>query len=189
MIACRPTELPGVLLLTPVRHGDTRGYFSETYNKRSFAEAGIDLEFVQDNESLSAEAGTVRGLHFQTPPFEQAKLVRVLSGAVFDVAVDLRAGSPHYGRHTAVRLSAAEGNQLIIPAGFAHGFCTLEPDTKVFYKVDRHYSAAHDAGLLWNDPEIGIEWPVAGEKAVLSDKDRRLGGFAGFESPFAYRPD
>lgn len=187
MISVVPTTIPDVLLLTPVRHGDARGYFSETYNKRDLASAGIVADFVQDNESLSAETGTVRGLHFQTPPFEQAKLVRVLSGAILDVAVDLRSGSPHYGRHVSARLSASEGNQLFIPAGFAHGFCTLEPDTRIFYKVDRHYSAAHDAGILWNDPGLGIAWPIGPAKTVLSDKDRRLGSFADFESPFSYR--
>lgn len=187
MISSQPTAIPEVLLLTPVRHGDARGYFSETYNKRDLAGAGIGADFVQDNESFSVEAGTVRGLHFQIPPFEQSKLVRVSSGAIFDVAVDLRRGSPSYGRHVSVRLSAAEGNQLFIPAGFAHGFCTLEPDTRIFYKVDRHYSAAHDAGLMWDDPELKIAWPVTPEKAVLSDKDRRLGRFATFESPFTWQ--
>ncbi|MFA7637802.1 MAG: dTDP-4-dehydrorhamnose 3,5-epimerase [Parvibaculum sp.] len=186
MTKCVPTAIPDVKILVPQRHGDARGYFSETYNRRVLAEAGIGVDFVQDNESLSAEVGTIRGLHFQTPPFEQAKLVRVLTGAIFDVAVDLRAGSPSYGRYVAVRLSAEEGNQLFIPAGFAHGLCTLEPDTRVFYKVDRHYSADHDAGIIWNDTDIGIEWPVSAEEAILSGKDRLLPGLAGFHSPFTY---
>ncbi len=187
MITVQTTSIPDVKILTPRRHGDARGYFSESYNRRALADAGIDIDFVQDNESLSAEAGTIRGLHFQAPPFEQTKLVRVLTGAILDVALDLRAGSPTYGQHVAVRLSAEEGNQLLIPAGFAHGFCTLAPDTRVFYKVDQYYSAAHDAGLLWNDPDIGIEWPVSSGSAVLSEKDGKLPAFAGFRSPFAYQ--
>jgi dTDP-4-dehydrorhamnose 3,5-epimerase len=186
MVLVQPTDISGVLVILPKRHGDRRGYFSETYNRQSLAEAGIHFDFVQDNESLSAEAGTIRGLHFQGPPFEQTKLVRVLSGAIFDVAVDLRRGSPTYGAHIGVRLTAEEGNQLLIPAGFAHGFCTLEPDTRVFYKVDKHYSAAHDAGLIWNDPEIGIKWPIPGQQAILSEKDSQLPGFATFESPFIF---
>lgn len=186
MTKCLSTTIPGVKILVPQRHGDARGYFSETYNRRVLAEAGIDVDFVQDNESLSAEVGTIRGLHFQTPPYEQAKLVRVLTGVIFDVAVDLRVSSPTYGKHVAVRLSAEEGNQLFIPAGFAHGFCTLEPNTRVFYKVDRHYSAAHDGGIIWNDPDIGIEWPALAEEAVLSEKDRLLQRLGSFKSPFAY---
>lgn len=174
-------------MLIPKRHGDARGYFSETFNRRGLLEAGIDIDFIQDNESLSATTGTVRGLHFQTPPFEQTKLVRVLTGAIFDVAVDLRENSPSFGRHVGVRLSAEEGNQLLVPAGFAHGFCTLTADTRVFYKVDQYYSAAHDAGLFWNDPDIGIEWPVAVADAVLSDKDGHLPSFKGFKSPFAFQ--
>lgn len=186
MTKCLPTAIPDVKILIPQRHGDARGYFSETYNRRVLAEAGINVDFVQDNESLSAEVGTIRGLHFQTPPYEQAKLVRVLTGAIFDVAVDLRIGSPTYGQHVAVRLSAEEGNQLFIPAGFAHGLCTLESDTRVFYKVDRHYSAAHDAGIIWNDPDIGIEWPASADEAILSEKDRLLQRLESFKSPFAY---
>lgn len=189
MAFVQSTGIPGVLVIKPVRHGDKRGYFSETYNRKSLAEAGIDVNFVQDNESLSAEVGTIRGLHFQIPPFEQTKLVRVLTGAILDVAVDLRPGSSSYGAHVGVRLSAEEGNQLLIPAGFAHGFCTLEPDTRVFYKVDQYYSAAHDAGLIWNDPDIGIKWPVSEEGAILSEKDRRLSGLAGFKSPFIFGDD
>ncbi|MFN4230724.1 dTDP-4-dehydrorhamnose 3,5-epimerase [Parvibaculum sp.] len=187
MNSIQSTSIPAVKILTPRRHGDARGYFSESYNRRALADAGIDIDFVQDNESLSAETGTIRGLHFQAPPFEQTKLVRVLTGAVLDVALDLRVGSPTYGQHVAVRLSAEEGNQLLIPAGFAHGFCTLAPDTRVFYKVDQYYSAAHDAGLFWNDPDIGIEWPVSSESAVLSEKDSKLPAFEGFRSPFAYQ--
>jgi len=187
MIECIPTVIPAVKVLIPQRHGDARGYFSETFNRRAMADAGVDLDFLQDNESLSAMTGTIRGLHFQSPPFEQTKLVRVLTGAILDVAVDLRANSPTYGKHVGVRLSAEEGNQLLVPAGFAHGFCTLTPNTRVFYKVDRYYSAAHDAGLFWNDPDIGIEWPVADTDAVLSEKDMHLPAFADFKSPFAFQ--
>ena len=163
--------IPEVRLIAPVRHGDERGFFSETYNKRAFAAAGIDVDFVQDNHSLSAETGTVRGLHFQLPPRAQAKLLRVLRGAVFDVAVDLRWGSPTYGRHVSATISAAAWNQIFIPAGFAHGFCTLEPGTEVLYKVNDFYAPEAERGLLWNDPELGIDWP-AGAGSVLSERDR-----------------
>ena len=156
----------------PKKHGDHRGFFSEVYNKRTLAAAGIDIDFVQDNHSLSAEKGVVRGLHFQVPPFAQDKLVRVVRGSVFDVAVDLRRGSPTYGKHVSVVLSAEEWNQILVPIGFAHGLMTLEPDTEVIYKVSNYYSAEHDKGLLWNDPALGIEWPVAEEEAILSAKDQ-----------------
>jgi dTDP-4-dehydrorhamnose 3,5-epimerase len=168
------TALEGVVVLTPRRFDDPRGFFSEVYNQRRFAAAGVDAAFIQDNHSRSGPVGTVRGLHFQRPPFAQAKLVRVLKGAILDVVVDLRKASPTFGRHVAVELSAAAWNQLYVPAGFAHGFCTLEPDTEVFYKVDAYYSAEHDGGILWNDPALGIDWPVSAEAALLSDKDQRL---------------
>lgn len=174
MLDIQRTDLDGVLLLTPRRFGDARGFFSEVYNQARFAAAGVDVTFVQDNHSRSASAGTVRALHFQRPPFAQAKLVRVLRGAIVDVVVDLRPSSPTYRRHLAVELSAASWQQLFVPAGFLHGFCTLEPDTEVFYKVDAYYSAAHDGGVRWNDPALGIDWPVRPEAAVLSDKDRAL---------------
>ena len=165
-------------------HSDERGYFCETYTKRHFESFGIDVEFVQDNLSYSAQSGTVRGLHFQSPPAAQAKLVRVQKGAVFDVAVDLRRGSTTYGRHAAAVLSAENWSQLFIPAGFAHGFMTLESDTVVAYKVSSHYSPANDGGVFWDDPDLGIEWPLPSANAVLSEKDRSLPGFAEFESPF-----
>lgn len=184
MIDCRPASIPDVKILTPHRHGDTRGYFSETYNRRDLGAAGIHIDFVQDNESLSAGAGTIRGLHFQAPALAQTKLVRVLTGAIYDVAVDIRDGSPTYGKHVGIRLSAEEGGQILIPKGFAHGFCTLMPGTCVFYKVDAYYSAAHDAGLAWNDPDLGIEWPVRPEDAILSQKDAALPRFRHFKSPF-----
>lgn len=174
MLNIEQTALSGVVVLSPKRFDDPRGFFSEVYNKRRYAEAGVTADFIQDNHSRSGPVGTVRGLHFQRPPFAQAKLVRVLKGAILDVAVDLRRGSPTFGRHVAVELSASAWNQLFVPAGFAHGFCTLEPDTEVFYKVDAYYSAEHDGGVLWNDPALAIAWPVTAEQAVLSDKDRRL---------------
>ncbi|MGF1593855.1 MAG: dTDP-4-dehydrorhamnose 3,5-epimerase [Kiloniellaceae bacterium] len=162
--------IPEVRLVAPARHGDHRGFFSETYSKRAFAAAGIEADFVQDNHSLSAEAGTLRGLHFQAPPRAQAKLLRVVRGAVFDVAVDLRRGSPTYGRHVSAVISAVAWNQIFIPVGFAHGFCTLEPGTEVLYKVTDFYAPEAEGGLLWNDPELAIEWPE-GAGAVLSERD------------------
>ncbi|MFC0284443.1 dTDP-4-dehydrorhamnose 3,5-epimerase [Camelimonas abortus] len=172
MVSVVPTEIPDVKIITPRRFADERGFFSETWNSAALKEAGLDLTFVQDNHSLSRPAGTVRGLHFQSAPFAQGKLVRVPRGRILDVAVDLRRSSPTYGRHVAVELSAGNWRQLWIPVGFAHGFCTLEPDTEVIYKVTAPYSAAHDHGVLWNDPDLAIDWPVAPENAVLSAKDR-----------------
>ena len=165
-------DIPAVRVFMPKKHGDHRGFFSEVYNKKALAESGIDIDFVQDNHSLSAEKGVVRGLHFQVPPFAQDKLVRVVRGSVFDVAVDLRRGSPTYGQHVSVVLSAEAWNQILVPIGFAHGFMTLEPDTEVIYKVSNYYAPDHDKGLLWNDPALGIEWPVTYEDAILSDKDK-----------------
>ena len=166
--------LPEVRLIVPDRFLDERGFFSETYSRRALAEAGIADEFVQDNHSLSVPAGTLRGLHYQLPPFAQAKLVRVTRGAVLDVAVDLRRGSPTFGRHVAAMLSASAWNQLFVPVGFAHGFCTLEPDTEIVYKVTAPYSREHDRGVRWDDPELAIDWPVGPEAVVLSEKDRAL---------------
>jgi dTDP-4-dehydrorhamnose 3,5-epimerase len=167
------TALAGVKVVTPRKFEDHRGFFSETYSQKVFEQAGLRFQFVQDNHSLSAQAGTTRGLHFQTPPFAQDKLIRVTRGATFEVAVDLRASSATYGRHVGVRLSAKNWRQLLVPVGFAHGFCTLEPDTEVLYKVTNYYSAAHDMGLAWDDPALGIDWPVTGDEAILSDKDRK----------------
>lgn len=179
------TLIPDVKLIRMRRHIDERGFFSETYSTRSLAAAGISTEFVQDNHSLSASAGTVRGLHFQIPPHAQAKLVRVVRGAVLDVAVDLRIGSPTFGRHVAATLSAAEWNMLFIPEGFAHGFCTLQPDTEVVYKASRHYEPTHDRGIAWDDPALGIDWPVSPSRAVVSAKDRALPPFAALLPWFA----
>jgi dTDP-4-dehydrorhamnose 3,5-epimerase len=168
------TALPGVKLIQPVRHGDARGYFSETYRRDVLREHGIEIDFIQDNQAFSAAAYVLRGLHFQLQPATQAKLVRVSRGAIVDVAVDIRRGSPAYGRHVAVRLTAGEGDQLFVPEGFAHGYCTLEPDTEVIYKVNRYYSPEHDRGLLWNDPALGIDWGLASAEPVLTAKDPTL---------------
>lgn len=167
------TAIADVKLVLPVQHGDARGFFSETYRRDAFARAGLDVEFVQDNCSRSRAVGTLRGLHYQREPRAQGKLVRVGRGAVLDVAVDLRVGSPSFGRHVAVRLSADEWNQLWVPAGFAHGFCTLEPDSEVLYKVTDYHSPDHDAGLAWDDPALGIEWPFEPGALVTSERDRR----------------
>ncbi|MEA1835054.1 dTDP-4-dehydrorhamnose 3,5-epimerase [Methylobacterium durans] len=167
-----PTDVPAVMRIVPRRFGDDRGWFSETYRADVLAENGINIAFVQDNQSFSAPQGTVRGLHFQIHPVPQAKLVRVLQGAILDVAVDLRRSSTTYGQHVAVRLDAEGGEQLFIPHGFAHGFCTLTPNTMVAYKVDAYYSPEHDRALLWDDPALAIHWPVAREQAILSAKDK-----------------
>ena len=179
------TAIPDVKVFTPKRFGDSRGFFSEVYNRRAFAEAGVTLDFVQDNQSLSREVGTLRGLHFQAPPFAQAKLVRVLSGAIYDVAVDIRVGSPTYGRWVAAELSAENFRQLLIPVGFLHGFVTLTPDTAVFYKVTAPYSAAHDGGVAWDDPDIGIDWPPQAAKPCLSAKDAQLPRLRDLNNPFS----
>jgi len=164
--------ISGPLLLRPKKIEDSRGFFSETYNERLFREILGDVRFVQDNQSRSTKAGTIRGLHFQSPPAEQGKLVRVVRGAVFDVAVDIRRGSPTYGRFVSAVLSVENWAQLWVPSGFAHGFCTLEPDSEVIYKVTSYYSRGHDLGLAWDDPALAIPWPVAPDFATLSDKDR-----------------
>ena len=167
----KPSELPEVLILTPKRFDDARGFFSETYNERLWQKLGIDLRFVQDNHSHSAQPGTVRGLHYQVPPHAQDKLVRVTRGAIFDVAVDIRVGSPTFGRHVRTVISAAEWNQILVPAGFAHGYATLEPDTEVFYKTTDFYAPDLERAVRWNDPAIGIEWGLAQGQAVVSDRD------------------
>lgn len=180
------TEIPGVLLLKPRYFQDPRGYFVETYNLRAAHMAGLNAEFVQDNQAFSHQRGTVRALHFQVPPHAQAKLVRVLRGSIYDVAVDLRAGSPTYGHWTAATLTAERGEQVFVPRGFAHGYCTLEADTEVTYKVDDYYAPDCERGLIWNDPDLAIDWPVNASEAVLSDKDLKLPRFADFASPFRY---
>ncbi|TWF57166.1 dTDP-4-dehydrorhamnose 3,5-epimerase [Neorhizobium alkalisoli] len=166
------TAISEVVLIAPKRIGDNRGYFSETFRQDMFAENVGGWQLIQDNQSLSAEVGTVRGLHFQLNPRAQGKLVRCIAGAILDVAVDIREGSPTYGQHVKAELTADNGHQLWVPPGFAHGFCTLEPNSIISYKVTDYYSPDHDRGLLWNDPELGIEWPVDAQTAILSAKDK-----------------
>lgn len=175
-----------VTLIKPKRHGDERGWFVETYSRRAAAALGIGEEFVQDNQSLSRPAGTLRGLHFQTPPHGQAKLVRCLRGRILDVAVDVRRGSPTYGRSVSAELTAENGHQLYVPVGFAHAFLTLEDDCEVAYKVSDYYAPQCDAGIRFDDPEIGIAWPIPAERLVLSPKDRALPRLSEFDSPFPY---
>jgi dTDP-4-dehydrorhamnose 3,5-epimerase len=180
------TEIAEVKEIRPVRHHDPRGFFSEIFREDALRQHGIDVAFVQENHSLSVDRGVVRGLHFQIPPAGQAKLVRVAAGSILDIAVDIRWGSPTYGRHVAVVLSADQGNQLFVPEGFAHGFCTLEPNSEIVYKVNRYYSAEHDRGLAWDDPELGIAWPVSAAEALLSDKDRRQPLLANLPQHYRY---
>ena len=165
------TPLAGVYVVEPQVFGDARGFFMETYSKQAFAERGLAFDFVQDNHSLSTEVGTVRGLHYQLNPKAQTKLVRCIAGAIYDVAVDIRKDSPTFGQWFGIELSAEKKKQLLVPQGFAHGFCTLLPNTEVAYKVDELYSPEHDRGIRWNDPAIGIPWPV--EMPVLSAKDEQ----------------
>ena len=180
------TDLPGVLILTPRRFADARGFFSESWNQRVMEEAGIEIAFVQDNHSLSRDVGTVRGLHFQSPPHAQAKLVRCGRGALYDVAVDVRRGSPSYGKWVGVELSADNGRQLLIPAGFLHGFVTREPDTEVIYKCSDFYAPECDGAVRFDDPELGIDWGIEASATVLSDKDRAAQSFAAFDTPFVW---
>ena len=179
-----PLKIADVLLVTPQRFRDDRGFFSQTYSAAQFKAAGIDADFVQDNHSLSRQAGTVRGLHFQAPPYAQAKLVRVLRGAIVDVAVDIRKTSPTYGKWVKAELSAENGVQIFVPRGFLHGFATLQPDTEIAYKVDNPYSREADGAVLWNDPDLAIDWGIDGLAPVLSEKDDRAPLFRAFDSPF-----
>lgn len=181
-----PLGLPGLCVLTPARFGDARGYFSESWNRARMAEAGFDVDFVQDNHSLSAAANTVRGLHFQAPPNAQAKLVRCGRGVLFDVAVDIRKGSPTYGQWAGVELSAENGKQLLIPAGFAHGFATRAPDTEIIYKCSDYYAPECEGAIRFDDADIGIDWGLTGE-AILSGKDSEAGSLAEFDSPFEWK--
>ncbi|MCD1619354.1 dTDP-4-dehydrorhamnose 3,5-epimerase [Salipiger manganoxidans] len=181
------TGLDGVRLITPRRFGDHRGFFSESWSRKALADHGISIDFVQDNHSLSMTPGTVRGLHFQAPPRAQDKLVRCGRGALFDVAVDIRRGSPTYGRWVGYELSFENGRQLLVPAGFAHGFMTLLPETEIVYKCSDTYAPETEGALLWNDPGIGIDWPLSGIDPVISAKDAEAGGLAGFDSPFAWK--
>ncbi|RRD25678.1 dTDP-4-dehydrorhamnose 3,5-epimerase [Brucellaceae bacterium VT-16-1752] len=177
----RQLELDGLLEIIPRKFGDDRGFFSETYNAKSFAEAGIDLQFVQDNHSFSAAKGVVRGLHYQLPTRAQDKLVRVIRGAILDVAVDIRKSSPTFGKWVALEVSAEKWNQILVPKGFAHGFMTLVENTEVIYKVTDYYSPEHDRSIRFDDPAIGIEWPLPSSDAQLSDKDQKAPLFADAE--------
>ncbi len=177
------TPLPGVLILTPKRFGDARGFFSESWNRRVLADHGITLDFVQDNHSLSRAVNTVRGLHYQSPPHAQDKLVRCGRGRLFDVAVDIRRGSPTWGRWFGIELSAENGRQLLIPKGFLHGFATREPDTEICYKCTDYYAPDCDGAVRWDDPDIGIDWGLTGDP-ILSDKDAAAPRLAAFDSPF-----
>ena len=180
----RRLDIPDVVLIVPRRFEDGRGWFMESYNAVRFAGFGIKNEFLQDNQAFSREAGTVRGLHFQRPPAAQAKLVRALRGTIYDVAVDIRKKSATYGKFAAAKLSAKGGEQLFIPAGFAHGYCTLENETEVLYKVDAAYAPDTEGGIVWSDPDLKIPWPADPRSARLSEKDLALPRFRDFESPF-----
>lgn len=182
----RELSIPDIKILTPLVLADERGSFSETFTFRTLASAGIDVSFVQMNQSVSRKTGTVRGLHFQRPPSDQDKLVMVAQGSIWDVAVDLRTGSPYYGRSAGETISAEAGNQIFIPRGFAHGFVTLEPDTKVIYLVSNYYSAPDDDGLRWDDPSLAIPWPIEPGEATVSDKDLAAQSWEEFDSPFSY---
>ncbi|RMF36481.1 MAG: dTDP-4-dehydrorhamnose 3,5-epimerase [Alphaproteobacteria bacterium] len=188
MLEIIDTAIADVKLLRPRRFADERGYFLESWNRARMAEAGFDHDFVQDNHSFSARPGTVRGLHYQAPPHAQAKLVRVACGAIRDVAVDIRRGSPDFGRWIATELSEENGLQMLIPRGFLHGFVTLRPDTHVLYKTDDHYAPECDGAIRFDDPDIGVDWGMDVTQAVLSAKDAAAPGFSGFESPFVYDP-
>ena len=180
----RNLEIDAVKLVSPSYYQDARGHFVETWNSRAFAERGIDVDFVQDNSAYSRVAWTIRGLHFQAPPAGQAKLIRAVCGSILDVAVDLRRASPTFGRYVSAVLTAKGGEQLYIPAEFAHGYCTLEPDTQVAYKVSEFHVAELNAGILWSDPTIGIRWPLEGNHPVLSERDLNLPRLAEIVSPF-----
>ena len=176
-------NIDGLLVIAPKKFEDERGYFSETYSKKTLDSGGFSREFVQDNQSLSVDKGVIRGLHFQAPPFAQDKLVRVLRGAILDVAVDIRKASPTFGKYFAIELSEANFKQLLVPAGFAHGFCTLEANTEVAYKVTDYYSPDHDMGIRWDDPDIAIDWPID-SAPILSGKDSKLPMLYDLSSPF-----
>lgn len=183
------TDLAGVVEITPRRFADSRGHFSETYNADTLAGVGIATRFLQDNQSYSKDIGTVRGLHFQSPPAAQAKLVRVLQGVIWDVAVDIRQGSPTFGRWIGVELSDTKGNQLLIPVGFMHGFVTRTADCMVAYKCSSTYAPDTEGSVRFDDPDLAIDWGISTDKAVLSDKDAAAPSFAELVSPFAYEAD
>jgi dTDP-4-dehydrorhamnose 3,5-epimerase len=188
MFETRRLAIPDVLEIVAQRFGDHRGFFSETWSAPAFAAFGADIAFVQDNHSLSAAAGVLRGLHYQLPPFAQAKLVRVTRGAIFDVAVDIRAGSPTFGQHVALTVSADAWNQVLVPEGFAHGFLTLEPGTEVVYKVSAPYAPEHERAIRWDDPALAIDWPLPVPAPILSAKDAAAPALADAPGAFDYRP-
>ena len=170
-------QIPEVKLIRPKKHGDHRGFFSEVYNKKEWLKNGIDIDFIQDNHSLSEKKGTLRGLHYQTAPFAQDKLVRCVRGSILDVAVDIRKNSPTFGQHVSAVVSADEWNQILVPIGFAHGILTLEPNTEIIYKVSNYYSPENDRGIIWNDPKLNIDWNIANDDIILSDKDTQQPSF------------
>lgn len=183
-----PTAIPDVKRIIPRRFGDHRGFFAETYHQARLAEHGITTQFVQDNHSLSAQVGTVRGLHYQAPPHAQAKLVRCGRGAIFDVAIDIRRGSPTWGQWVGAELSADNGHQLLVPAGFAHGFMTLQPYSEIIYKCSDYYAPETEGAVRWDDPAIGIAWPLSGT-AILSEKDAAAPLLADLDTPFAWNDE
>lgn len=188
MAQIRSLALPEVLEIRPARYGDHRGFFSEVWKASALAAHGVDVHFIQDNHSFSVEAGVLRGLHYQEPPFAQAKLVRVTAGEIFDVVVDIRHGSPTFGQWVGLELSAKDWNQIFVPAGFAHGFLTLVPNCEVIYKVSAPYSPQHDRGIRFDDPQIGVEWPIKGLIPILSEKDRAAPLLADAAPTFRFDP-
>ncbi len=185
-ILIEPTDLHGILIISPRRFGDDRGFFCETWNAGALAKHGINTVFVQDNQSLSGAVDTVRGLHYQSPPHAQDKLVRCGRGALLDVVVDIRKGSPTYGEWIGVELSAENGKQLLIPKGFLHGFVTLEPDTEILYKCSDYYAPECDGAIRFDDPDIGVDWGISPDQAVLSEKDAAAPFLKDFDSPFTF---
>lgn len=186
MIEIEETSLPEVKIIKPKKFGDERGFFSETWNSNSLKEVGITADFIQDNHAFSRDVGTVRGLHYQMSPKAQGKLVRVIKGRVLDVAVDIRRGSPNFGKHVGVELSADNWFQLWVPPGFAHGYCTLTPDVEFLYKVDNDYSPENEQGIIWNDPALDINWGVDPQNVLTSGKDLILPTLAQQDNLFEY---
>ena len=182
------TTIEDVKIICPKKFGDHRGFFSETYSSETFAAKGLHLTFCQDNHSMSQQAGTIRGLHFQINPFAQSKLLRVVRGSIYDVAIDIRQGSPTYGEWVGYTISADLWNQILIPAGFAHGFCTLESQTEVQYKVTAPYSPDHERGIAWDDQDLAIDWPLNGKTETLSEKDTKYPSFSELPKYFEYSP-
>lgn len=184
MIEVVKTEIPGVLIIEPKVFGDDRGYFMESFNAREFAEkTGVDITFVQDNESKS-RFGVLRGLHFQLPPYSQSKLVRVVKGKVLDVAVDIRKGSPTYGKYVTCEMTEENKRQFFVPKGFAHGFCVLSDEAIFQYKCDDFYHPEAEGAIAWDDPDVAIQWPLVAEKLILSEKDKHHPNLKDFDSPF-----